>query len=264
MRSPVSKLAPLLLLVLAAAFPAAAHETTADKAVIALDEKLGAVIPSDITLFDENGKPVNLRAFIDKPTIIAPVYLHCSHECPLLLTGLAGALGKLEFVQPGRDYRVITLSFDEREGPAIAREKKPNYIAAVRKPFPENEWKFLTGDNANIRKFTDAVGFTFQRDGEDFSHPIAIIVLAPGGKVTRYLSGVTFLPFEITMAVTEAAQGRIGSPAGRVLSYCFSYDPLKKSYVFNVLKVVGTIMIVTLVSFFIFLMVTGPRKKGPT
>jgi protein SCO1/2 len=262
MRSPVSKLVPLLIVISLAVSPAAAHETTSIKAVVAMDEKLGTVIPGDISLRDENGKPVNLKAFIDKPTIIAPVYLHCSHECPQLLTGLAGALGKLELVQPGRDYRVITLSFDEREGPAIAREKKPNYIAAVRKPFPESEWKFLTGDNANIRKFTDAVGFTFQRDGEDFSHPIVIIVLAPGGKVTRYLYGVTFLPFEITMAVTEAAQGRIGSPAGRVLSYCFSYDPLKKSYVFNILKVVGTVMIVTLVFFFIFLMVTTKKKRG--
>ena len=256
------KLAPLLILVLVTAFPVAAHETTVAKADIVLDEKLGAVIPGDISLRDENGKPVNLKAFIDKPTIIAPVYLHCAHECPLLLTGLAGALGKLDLVQPGRDYRVITLSFDEREGPAIAREKKPNYIAAVRRPFPESEWRFLTGDNANIRKFTDAVGYTFQRDGEDFSHPIAIIVLAPGGKVTRYLSGVTFLPFEITMAVTEAAQGRIGSPAGRVLSYCFSYDPLKKSYVFNILKVVGTVMVLTLVSFFIYLMMTTKKNQG--
>ena len=257
----MSKLISLLLLVLAVAFPVVANETTTAKANIALDEKLGAVIPGDITLRDENGKSVNLKALIDKPTIIAPVYLHCAHTCPLLLTGLAGALGNLELIQPGRDYRVVTLSFDEREGPAIAREKKPNYIAAVRKPFPEDEWKFLTGDGANIRKFTDAVGFTFQRDGDDFSHPIAIIVLAPGGKVTRYLSGVSFLPFEITMAVNEAAQGRIGSPAGRVLAYCFSYDPLKKSYVFNVLKVVGTVMILTLASFFIYLMVTSKKEK---
>lgn len=261
MRSPVRKLVPLLLLVLAAAFPVVAHETTSVKADVELDEKLGTVIPGDISLRDENGKPVNLKALIDKPTIIAPVYLHCSHTCPLLLTGLAGALGKLDLVQPGRDYRVVTLSFDEREGPAIAREKKPNFITAIRRPFPESEWTFLTGDNANIRKFTDAVGFTFQRDGEDFSHPIAIIVLAPGGKVSRYLYGVTFLPFEITMAVTEASQGRIGSPAGRVLSYCFSYDPLKKSYVFNILKVVGTVMILTLVSFFVYLMVTGKKGK---
>lgn len=261
MRSPVSKLIALLILVLAAAIPAAAHEAAAVKANVVLEEKLGAVIPGDISLRDENGKSVNLRTLIDKPTIIAPVYLHCSHECPLLLTGLASALGKLDLIQPGRDYRIITLSFDEREGPEIAREKKPNYITAIRKPFPENEWKFLTGDNTNIKKFTDAVGYTFQRDGEDFSHPIALIVLAPGGKVVRYLEGVTFLPFEITMAVTEAAVGKIGSPAGRVLSYCFSYDPLKKSYVFNILKVVGTVMIVTLVSFFIYLMATTKRKR---
>jgi protein SCO1 len=257
----VSKLVSLLCLVLAAAFPAAAHETTTEKADIALVEKLGVVIPGDISLRDENGKFVNLKTFIDKPTIIAPVYLHCSHECPLLLTSLAGTLGKLELVQPGKDYRVITLSFDESEGPEIAREKKPNYITAVRRPFPETEWKFLTGDNVNIRKFTDAVGFTFQRDGEDFSHPIALIVLAPGGKVVRYLEGMTFLPFQVTMAITEAAQGKVGSPAGRVLSYCFSYDPLKKSYAFNILKVVGTVMILTLVSFFIFLIMTNPRKK---
>lgn len=252
----------LLILLLAAAAPATAHESASTRADVALDEKLGAVIPPDIMLRDEDGKPVNLKALIDRPTIIAPVYLHCSHECPLLLTGLASALGKIELVTPNRDYRVITVSFDEREGPALAREKKPNYIAAVKAPFPADAWSFLTGDKENIHAFTEAVGFKVQRDGEDFSHPVALIVLAPGGKIVRYLEGVTFLPFEITMAVTEAAEGRIGSPTGRVLSYCFSYDPLKKSYVFNILKVVGTVIIATLVSLFIFLMVTTKKKRG--
>ena len=250
-----------LFFIAAAAGPAWAHETTATSANIALDEKLGAVIPADITLRDENGRPVNLRDLVDRPTIIAPVYLHCSHVCPLLLTNLAEALGKLDLVRPGKDFRVVALSFDEQEGPEVAREKKPNFVAAVGRPFPVDAWPFLTGDNGNIRKFTDAVGFKFQRDGEDFSHPIALIVLAPGGKVVRYLEGMTFLPFEITMAVTEAAAGKIGSPAGRVLSYCFSYDPLKKSYVFNILKVVGTVMVLTVVSFFIYLMVTTKKKR---
>ncbi len=251
----------LLLFLLVAAAPAPAHETTATSANISLDEKLGVVIPADISLKDENGRPVNLRSLVDRPTIIAPVYLHCSHVCPLLLTNLAETLGKLDLVQPGKDFRVVALSFDEQEGPEVAREKKPNYIAAVGRPFPTDAWPFLTGDNANIRKFTDAVGFTFQRDGEDFSHPVVVIILAPGGKVVRYLYGTTFLPFELTMAITEAAQGRTGTPAARVLNYCFSYDPLKKSYVFNILKVVGTVMILTLVSFFLYLVVTT-KKRG--
>ena len=257
----MKKLFFLLVLILLSASGAAGHGTDATSAVIALDERLGQIIPADITLFDENGNRVNLKELASKPTIIAPVYLHCTHTCPMLLNGLADALGKMELVQPGADYRVITLSFDEQEKPAFALEKKQNYLAAVRRPFPADAWTFLTGDNANIRKFTDAVGFKYQRDGEDFSHPIALIVLAPGGKVVRYLEGVTFLPFQVTMAITEAAQGKVGTAAGRALTYCFSYDPLKKSYVFNILKVVGTVMLITLVSFFIYLMATGKKTE---
>jgi protein SCO1/2 len=257
----VHRLLPILFLLAASAAPAPAHETTTS-ANIALDEKLGAVIPANITLKDENGRPVNLRDLVDRPTIIAPVYLHCSHVCPLLLTNLAEALGKLDLVRPGMDFRIVALSFDEQEGPEVAREKKPNFIAAVGRPFSADAWSFLTGDNKNITKFTDAVGFKFQRDGEDFSHPVVAIILAPGGKVTRYLYGTTFLPFELTMAVTEAAQGKIGSPAARVLNYCFSYDPLKKSYVFNILKVVGTVMILTVVSFFIYLVATTKKRNA--
>ncbi len=258
----MSGLVLLLVLFLAPVSPALAHEAKPGKADIALEEKLGSVIPADISLKDENGGPVNLRSLVDRPTIVAPVYLHCSHVCPLLLTNLAGTLGKLDLMRPGKDFRVIALSFDHQEGPEVAREKKPNFIAAVGRPFPADAWPFLTGDDRNIRKFTDAVGFKFQRDGEDFSHPVVLIVLAPGGKVTRYLYGTTFLPFELTMALTEAAQGKTGSPAARVLNYCFSYDPLRKSYVFNILKVVGTVMILTFISFFIYLMVTTKKKRG--
>lgn len=235
--------------------------TGATSAVISLDEKLGQSIPA-VSFRDETGRTVNLKDLIDKPTIIAPVYLKCMHECPLLLTGLARALGKMDLVQPGKDFQVIALSFDDTDTIVLAREKKKDYIKAVGRPFPAEAWTFLTGDKANIRKFTDSIGFTFQRDGEDFSHPIVVVVLAPGGKVTRYLYGTTLLPFDVTMAVTEAAEGRIGTTAGRVLTYCFSYDPLKQSYVFNVMKVVGTAMILTVAGVLIYLIVTTKKYRG--
>jgi protein SCO1/2 len=239
------------------------HGTAAVKADIALEEKLGQYLPADAAFKDENGRRVMLRDLIDKPTIIAPVYLGCAHECPMLLSGLARVLGKIELAKPGRDYRVITLSFDEHDTPAIARAKKVNYIKAVGKPFPEDAWKFLTGDKANVRKFTDSIGFRFQRDSEhDFSHPVTLVVIAPGGKIVRYLEGFTFLPFEVTMALTEAAEGRVGSPARSALMYCFSYDPLKKSYVFNVLKVTGTVMVLFVASFFAYLMISTKKKRG--
>jgi protein SCO1/2 len=184
------------------------------------------------------------------------------HTCPLLLTGLAGALGKLDLATPGKDFRVIALSFDERDTPALARDKKRNYLAAAGKPFPAEAWTFLTGDKENIRKFTDSIGFTVQRDGTEFSHPVAIVVVAPGGKIVRYLYGVTFLPFDVAMAVTEAAQGTVGSPSRRVLMYCFSYDPQEKSYVFNVLKVTGTAVVFFVGSFLAYLLISTRKRRG--
>lgn len=258
----MNKTVLLLLILLIFPIPSFGHKTTVTKADIALEEKLGQYIPSDAVFIDENNKRVSLKGSLTKPTIIAPVYLGCTHECPLLLTGLAQALGRLDMITPGKDFTVITLSFDDKDTPQLAHDKKRNYIKAIGKPFPEDAWAFLTGDAANIRKFTDSIGFKFQKDGEnDFSHPITLVVLSPQGKIVRYLDGVSFLPFDITMAVNEAAKGTVSSTGRRVLTYCFSYDPLKKSYVFNILKVVGTVVVVFVASFFAYLMLTTKKKK---
>jgi len=259
----VGKRVILILLMFSAASASFGHETTAVNADIALDYKLGQYVPADAVFHDENDRPVNLRNMINRPTIIAPVYLGCMHECPMLLTGLAQTLGKLDLVTPGKDFNVVTLSFDNNDTPAIALDKKRNYLKAVGRPFPGDAWSYLTGDAVNIRKFTDSIGFRFQRDGEhDFSHPITLVVIAPDGKIVRYLEGVSFLPFEVTMALTEASEGRVGSPARKALMYCFSYDPLKKSYVFNILKVTGTVMVLFVVSFLAYLMLTSKKKDS--
>jgi len=258
------RLFPALFLLLLLPHTSPGHESTAARADIALEEKLGQFIPAGALFVDEAGRKVNLKSIIDRPTIIAPVYLGCTHTCPMLLTGLAQVLGKLEMVQPGRDFKVLTLSFDENDTAATARDKKRNYVKAIGRPFPDTDWTFLTGDAANIREFTGSIGFKFQRDGEhDFSHPVVLVVVSPGGKIVRYLYGTRFLPFEVTMALTEAAQGRVGSTTRKVLEYCFSYDPLKKSYVFNVLKVTGTVMILFVAGFFAYLMISTRKKQGP-
>jgi protein SCO1/2 len=261
----VNRLLPTLFFnaALLAAGMAFGHETTATKADIELEEKLGQYLPAEAAFIDENGREVLLGKVIDKPTIIAPVYLSCTHECPMLLSGLAEVLGKLELVKPGKDFQVIALSFDDKDTPKTAAEKKVNYIKAIGRPFPENAWTFLTGDEANIRKFTDSIGFKFQRDGEhDFSHPVTLVIVSPQRKIVRYLYGTSFLPFEVTMAITEAAQGRVGMTARKVLQYCFSYDPLKKSYVFNILKVTGTVMILFIGAFLIYLLKTSKKHRG--
>jgi len=258
----VNKAVLLLLTLILMPLPSSGHETAATKADIALEEKLGQYLPADAIFADENGKRVSLKEAIDKPVIIAPVYLGCTHECPLLLTGLAQVLGKIDMMKPEKDFRVITLSFDDKDNPKIALDKKKNYIKAIGKPFPEDSWKFLTGDAVNIKKFTDSIGFKFQRDGaHDFSHPVTLVVVSPQGRIIRYLEGISFLPFEVTMALTEAAQGKVGSPTRKVLMYCFSYDPLKKSYVFNILKVTATVMVLFVAGFFTYLILSSKKKR---
>jgi protein SCO1/2 len=252
-------LLPLLLLL---PYSGLCHESAATRADIGIDEKLGQFIPTDALFVNENNNSVNLRNIIDKPTIIAPVYFGCMHVCPMLLNGVSDVLGKMDNMKPGKDFQVIALSFDDKDSPAIARDKKRNYIKAIGRPFPENAWTFLTGNESNIKKFTESVGFRFQRDGaHDFSHPVVLVVVAPGGKIVRYIEGVNFLPFEVTMALTEAASGQVGSPARKVLMYCFSYDPLKKTYVFNILKVTGTVMLLFMGSFFTYLMISTKNKR---
>jgi protein SCO1/2 len=156
----------------------------------------------------------------------------------------------------------MAVSFDETEKPALALEKKKLYLKMIEKPFPEDAWTFLTGDKENIHKLTDAVGFYFKREGKDFLHPVSIIILSPEGKIVRYLYGTDILPFDLKMALLEASEGRVGPTISKVLRFCFSYDPQGRKYVFNALKVTGTVTLIFAISFILFLVLKG-RKGQP-
>jgi protein SCO1/2 len=229
---------------------------------VAILERLGEHVPLGVEFVDEEGKNVVLRDLVDKPTVLSLVYLSCRHACPMLLNGFAEVLGKTD-LKAGKDFNVITVSFDENDTFEVAAEKKGNYIAAIGKPFPEKEWKFLTGTKENIEKLTQSVGFSFKREENGmFTHPVTLTILSSEGKVIRYLSGTTFLPFDLKMAVTEATEGRVGSVVRRAILYCFSYDPGGRRYVFNILRVVGIVTILVAASFVTFLIVTGKKERN--
>lgn len=227
---------------------------------IGIDQKLGDLISLDLSFYDEKGYPVRLRELIHSPTILAPVYYGCPNVCSFLLTNLAGTLNKMPS-EPGKEYNVLALSFDEREKPDLASEKKKMYLKMIEKPFPEGAWRFLTGDQENIRGLMDSIGFHFRREGNDFLHPVSIIILSSEGKIVRYLYGTDFLPFDLKMALLEASEGRVGPTISKVLHFCFSYDPQGRKYVFNTLKVTGTVTLFFAVSFIVFLIFKGKHPK---
>jgi len=239
------------------------HSHSAQDAVpggkVGLDERLGAKIPLDLVFKDETGRPRRLAELVTGPTIILPVYYACTNVCNFLQEGLARVLPEIK-LEPGTHYRVISVSFDETETPERAARSQRMYEAAMKGKFPAGNWHFLTGDAASIRKLTDSAGYRFQRRGRDFMHPVASFVVSGDGMIVRYLYGTHFLPKDVTLALIEARQGRVGTTMSKMVSYCFSFDPEKKSYQFNLLRVSATVIIICVVSFLAFLIFGG--KKG--
>ncbi|WP_238378961.1 SCO family protein [Geobacter metallireducens] len=232
-----------------------------DAAKFGLTERLGEKIPLDLTFRDETGAPVRLAALVTVPTIILPVYYSCTNVCNFLQGGLASVLKDVR-QRPGEEYRVISVSFDETETPELATKYKRTYLASMNAPFPENGWRFLTGDAKNIRRLTDAAGFRFERRGRDFIHPVASIIVARDGTIVRYLYGTTFLPKDLSLALLEARSGKVGATIRQVVGYCFTFDPQAKTYVFNLLRVSATIVIISTGAFLAFLFLTGKKRPA--
>jgi len=238
----------------------AAAQTPGGVPSVDVDEHLSETIPLDLRFLDETGQPVLLSELFDRPVVLSLVYYRCPGICSPLMSGLVDVIEKME-LEPGVDYRVLTISFDETETPDLAARKKINYMKAFHTPIPEDAWRFMTGDSASIARITEAVGFRYERQGKDFVHPGVITVLSPNGRIARYLHGITFLPFDLKMAVLEASEERWGPTVNRVLLYCFSYDPDGNRYVFNILKVTGTVIMFFACVFVVFLIVTTRRSR---
>lgn len=229
---------------------------------VGIDEKLGQKVPGDITLFDETGKPVKFGDLTDgKPVILTLVYYRCPGICSPLLTDLTHVVDKLDLVI-GKDYKIITVSFNTAEDYTMASEKKKNYFGLLKIKKPgENDWRFLTGDSVNIAKITDAVGFRYIKQGNDFVHAGALTMLSPDLKITRYLYGAEFLPFDVKMGLLEASEGKIGSPISKITKLCFSYDAEGKKYVLNITRVIGSGILFVLLVFGVILVAAKKRKK---
>lgn len=227
---------------------------------IGVIEKLDQYIPMDAMLVDEHGDTLIIGDLIDKPTILNFVYFRCPGICSPLMDGLADAMDGTDLVL-GEDYQALTISFDPREQTFLAVRKKNNYLNLMdKKEQAEKGWLFFTSDSTNVSNLTEATGFRYKPTGNDFIHAATLIIVDPNGKITRYLNGIYFLPFELKMSLLDAAQGKSGPTINRVLQFCYSYDPAGQKYVLNVTKVAGTIIIFLGIILFLVLIFVRKRK----
>jgi protein SCO1/2 len=225
---------------------------------IGIIEHLNDTIPLDLTFYNEKNEPVKIRDLINKPTVLAFVYFDCPGLCSPLLDGLSDVIEKTD-MELGKDYQVITISFNYNDTPEKAVLKKQNFL---RKHSTDHaaSWIYLTGDSINIYTMVNKVGFKFKKVGVDYIHAACITVVSPVGKITRYLYGTHFLPFDLKMAIIEAQKGLSRPTINKVLEFCFNYDPQGQKYVLQVTKISGFIIIFLAISL-LSMLFFWPKKK---
>lgn len=226
---------------------------------VGIIEHLGNTIPLDLKFVNDKLDTVTLRQIINKPTILSFVYFDCPGLCSPLLEGVGDVIQKTD-LQLGKDYQVITISFNYRDTPQKAIEKKKRFVDRYSKDKADG-WIFLTTDSSTIYKITDATGFKTKAVGLDFVHPSAIIALSPQGMITRYLYGITFLPIDFKMAIVEANKEQPRPTIQKILMLCYSYDADNKRFALDVTKITGSLIIFFILVFIVVYLIK-PRRKN--
>jgi protein SCO1/2 len=227
---------------------------------IGIVEKLGDTLPLDLTFYNENNELVTLGSLISKPTILSFVYFDCPGLCSPLLDGISEVVEKMD-LNIGKDYDIITISFNTKDTPEKAKIKKQNFIQHI-KENDRKDWTYLTGELENIQKITEAAGFRYKPMGLDFAHPATLIIVSPKGKITRYLYGTNFLPFDVKMAILESQKGLAQPTRSKILQYCFGYNNVTRSYTLQTTRLIGTFMIIAAVFFFGFIYLFTRKKHS--
>jgi protein SCO1/2 len=232
---------------------------------VGIDQKLNDQLPLDLVFKDEKGASVKLGDYFGKrPVVLSLVYYQCPMLCNQVLNGMVTAFKVMAF-KPGEEFEVVTVSFDPRETYELAAAKKStyvNYLPETRRAGAAAGWHFLTGDEASIKRLTDAAGFRYHFDEatNQFAHASAIFVTTPQGKLARYFYGIEYAPRDLRLGLIEAADNKIGSPVDQLLLYCYHYDPATGKYgarVMNVMRAGGIVTLLAMVGMFLIM-----RRRG--
>lgn len=219
---------------------------------VGIDQRLGQAVPLDLEFVSAaDGRTHRLGEYFgQQPVVLVPAYYRCPMLCPMLIHGVARSLKPLE-LGAGRDFQVVVFSFDPREGPADARLRRDEALERYGREGSVAGWHFLTGDREAIRRLTEAIGFhyRFMPERDEYAHAATIVLLTPGGEISRYLYGVEFAPRDLRLALVESSAGEIGDVVDRALLYCFRYDPTSGRYsaaVMNLVRLGGGLTLLVL------------------
>lgn len=231
---------------------------------VGIDQRLDEQIPLDLVFRDEDGKEVRLGDYFkDKPVVLALVYYSCPMLCTQIMSGVTKAVDNIPSLSVGKDFEIVTVSFDARDTPELAREKKMTYLNWYKRAGAAAGWHFLTGDQPSIDRLTEAVGFHYAFDTKtnQFAHASGIMVLTPQGKLSRYFYGIEYAPRDLQLGLVEASNNKIGSLVDQLLLYCFHYDPTTGKYGFVIMSVIRLCGVLTIVGVAALVLIRKRRAR---
>ncbi len=245
-----------------AAFPTSAFsQSQLPEAVrnVGIDQRLNEQLPLDLEFRNEEGRLVALGEFFhDKPVILSLVYHECPMLCSEVLEGMLRAFRVLRF-DVGKEFEVLTVSFNPREDAPLAKSAKESYIRRYKREGAAEGWHFLTGDQTSIDRLTKAVGFRYRYDAQknQYAHAGGIMVLTPQGRLSRYFYGIEFAPKDLRLGLVEASENKIGSIVDQVLLFCYHYDPVTGKYglvILTTMRIVGVAFVLGLGAYVVLML----------
>jgi protein SCO1/2 len=234
---------------------------------VGVDQKLDGQVPLDATFRDESGREVRLGEYFGhgKAVVLTPVYYECPMLCTMTLNGILQAFRPLNLTI-GKDFEVVTVSFDPRETPALAAKKKMTYVGQYKRDGAQAGWHFLTGDEANVRRLMDAIGFryTFDPGTQQYAHASCIMVLTPEGRISRYFYGLEYSTRDLKWGLVEASQNHYGSRAAAVVLLCYHYDASTGRYSLAITKTLRLAGVLTVLGIggYVGLSLVRERRRG--
>jgi protein SCO1/2 len=223
---------------------------------IGIEQRLGAQVPLELNFRDEAGQAVRLGDYFGKrPVVISLVYYNCPKLCNLVLNGLVGGLRTLPFTV-GKEFDVVTVSFDPSEGAEDAVKKKQvvmhDYGRQADAATVAAGWHFLTGDKNSIDALANSVGFKYAFDTatNQYAHASGVMLATPEGKLSHYFYGIEYAPRDLKFGLVQASEGKIGSVVDKLTLYCYHYDPTTGKYapvIMNIMRLTGILTVIGLV-----------------
>jgi len=234
---------------------------------VGISQNLNTQLPADLQFTDEMGRQVQLGDYFGKkPMILNFVYFSCPMLCGEELNGLESSLRVLKF-DAGKEFDVLTVSFDPRDTPEAAAAKKSVTLKRYKRPSAEQGWHFLVGKSDAIEAITKAAGFQYEFDEKSgqFAHTTAIMILTPEGKIAQYYYGIEYSPKDLRLGLVDASQNKIGNVVDELLLYCYHYDPEKGKYsatIMRVMRLGGVVTMLFLGTFLFLMMRRGPDRDA--